>query len=125
MNILFILGLTFILIHEMDAIRCHEWQIFPGLSLLSDRSGMTIFILAHIPIIFWIFNEFDTLMNNEGSLRIGFDIFLIFHLVLHILFLKHAKNEFKDWISWTFIIGAAAFGAIDLSITEFISWFTQ
>ena len=109
----FLLGITMIFLHEMDAIRCREWRIFPGLSQLDDRMGMIIFIFAHIPLIYWILIEIKS--DNE-SFFYGFDIFLIIHLVLHLLFLKHKKNEFKDWISWTIIIGAAICGLVDLMI---------
>jgi uncharacterized membrane-anchored protein len=46
--------------------------------------------------------------------RKGFDIFMMVHLFLHLLFLQHKKNEFKDWISWSIIVGAGVCGLIDL-----------
>jgi hypothetical protein len=108
-NILFFLGISFILIHEMDAIRCHEWRIFPGLSFLNDRLGFIIFMFAHVPLFTWIL-----ISITNPSFRNGFNVFLVIHLGLHILFLKHPRNEFKDWLSWAMIIGAAACGVIDL-----------
>ncbi|MFD2569233.1 DUF6713 family protein [Spirosoma soli] len=36
-EIFFYLGLAFLTTHELDAVRCREWRIFPGLSLLNDR----------------------------------------------------------------------------------------
>lgn len=107
----FSLALSFILLHEMDAIRCREWKIFPGLSLLPDRIGMILFIFAHIPLFYWVLSA--TLSGND-TFRFGFNIFLIIHFFLHILFLKHSKNEFKDWISWSIISGAGFFALIDL-----------
>jgi uncharacterized membrane protein YhhN len=55
-----------------------------------------------------------TLGPHPDTFMKGFDIFLIVHLVLHLLFLRHKNNEFKDWISWSIIIGAALFGLLDL-----------
>ena len=107
----FLLGVTFILLHEMDAIRCKEWRIFPGLSLLDDEKGFVTFTFAHIPLVYWIF--FEMKVRNENFIYY-FDIFLIVHFFLHLLFLKHKKNEFKDWISWTIITGAALCGLLDL-----------
>ena len=46
--------------------------------------------------------------------RKGFDIFMMVHLFLHLLFLQHKKNEFKDWISWSIIVGEGVCGLIDL-----------
>ncbi len=106
----FFVGLAFITMHEMDAIRCKEWRIFPGLSLLNDYWGMVVFQLAHIPLFIWVFSAIY--QGHESFIR-NFDLFLVVHLILHILFLWHKKNEFKDWISWSIIIGAAVFGLLD------------
>lgn len=109
-----LLGVAFILMHEMDAIRCKEWRIFPGLSFLNDRVGLIAFVLLHIPLFYWVLFE---IQSNNDSFRRGFDYFLIGHFILHLLFLMHRKNEFKDWISWTIITGAALFGLLDLLTT--------
>ena len=105
------LGLVFIVIHEMDAIRCKEWRIIPGLSFLNDKVGLILFTFIHIPLLYWII--FETTSKNE-SFRLGFDYFLIVHFAVHLLFLMHKKNEFKDWISWSIITGAALFGFLDI-----------
>jgi hypothetical protein len=106
---LFNLALTFILMHEMDAIRCKEWRIFPILSMLEDQLGYILFLFFHIPLFYWVFSQLD-----NSSFRWGMDIFLMIHVGLHLLFLKHKRNEFKDWISWSIIIGAGIFGGLDL-----------
>lgn len=100
-------------IHEMDAVRCREWRIFPGLSLLSDKLGEMIFIFAHIPLFFVVFSQLTHNSNLAGFIR-GFDIFMIIHVGLHLLFLTHKNNLFKDFISWTIIIGAGFFGLLDI-----------
>lgn len=110
----YLLGLVFILMHEMDAIRCKEWRIFPGLASLNDKAGFIVFILLHIPLFYWILIETQI---NSAQFRMGFDYFLIVHFILHLLFLMHKKNEFKDWISWTIISGAGLFGLLDLIIS--------
>ncbi len=46
----FYIGLTFILIHEMDAVRLQEWKMFPILSGLNDQTGYLIFTSLHIPL---------------------------------------------------------------------------
>ncbi|MCY7358812.1 MAG: hypothetical protein LH609_15410 [Rudanella sp.] len=110
-NVLFFLGLSFIMIHELDAIRCKEWRIFPGLSLLDDRTGYILFVFVHIPLFYFILVK--TVSSSE-SFMTGFDVFLMLHVVAHVLLAKHSRNEFKDWISWVIIIGAGAFGLMDL-----------
>lgn len=107
----YLLGIAFILMHEMDAIRCKEWRIFPGLTRLKDKTGLIVFIFLHIPLFYWIMIE---TLRNSDKFRIGFDYFLIVHFILHLMFLLHKKNEFKDWISWVIISGAGLFGFLDL-----------
>lgn len=108
----FYLALAFILMHEMDAIRCREWRIFPGLSYLDDTWGLRVFLLAHIPLYYFLLFPLGQ-EHPEGLIK-GLDIFFIIHVGLHGLFLLHPKNEFKDGLSWGIIIGAGLFGALDL-----------
>lgn len=112
-HVFFYLGLSLLIMHEMDAIRCKEWRIFPGLSMLSDKVGHIIFIFAHVPLFYFVFWKLTHCQNIEAFIY-GFNIFMIVHLGLHILFLKHKNNEFKDWISWSIIMGAGLCGMIDL-----------
>jgi hypothetical protein len=114
-NALFLIGFTFLLIHEMDAIRCKEWRIFPGLSLLSDKTGQLVFVIAHIPLLIIVW--FQLTYNTENVAFIKWlDFFMIVHIALHLIFVKHKYNHFKDWISWTLILGAGLFGFADLLI---------
>lgn len=112
-NFFFYLGLALFAIHEMDAIRCKEWRIFPLLSMLKDdRIGYIIFVFAHIPIFFFIYWKLGSGQDITTFIH-NFDIFMIIHLFLHILFLKHKNNEFKDWVSWIIIVGTGLCGLID------------
>jgi len=115
-HLFFFLGLSLMVIHEMDAMRCKEWRIFPILSMLNDKTGQIVFLFAHIPLFFFVFWKLTYSADIEAFIK-GFNIFMIIHLVLHVLFLKHEKNEFKDWISWTIIVGAGLCGLIDLLVS--------
>ncbi|HEX8657808.1 MAG TPA: DUF6713 family protein [Hymenobacter sp.] len=108
----FYLGLALLLVHEMDAVRCREWRIFPGLSGLSERWGKPVFMLVHGPLYFVLL----VLANGPGCPGFihGFSIFCLVHAGLHLLFLRHPKNEFTDWLSWSIIAGAAVAGALEL-----------
>lgn len=114
-HFLFYIGLSFLTVHELDAMRCSEWRIFPALSLLSDKLGELIFILAHIPLFLFVFYNLTNGTNLDNFIK-GFDIFMIIHVGLHLLLLKHKNNEFKDWVSWSMIIGAGLFGLMDLIV---------
>ena len=112
--LLFYIGLSFLTVHELDAMRCREWRIFSGLSLLSKKLGQTIFVFAHIPLFFFVF--YQLAVQPIDNFVKAFDIFMIVHIGLHLLLLKHKNNEFKDWISWTIIIGVGLFGLADLLV---------
>lgn len=112
-SIIFLIGLSLILLHEMDAIRCKEWRIFPGLSMLNEKTGYILFLFVHLPLFYWIFWQL-TDNSDFNTFRIGFNVFLIAHFVIHLMLLKHKKNEFKDWISWTIIAGSGICGFLDL-----------
>jgi hypothetical protein len=113
-HLFFYVGLTFILMHEMDAIRCKEWRIFPGLSLLDDLWGFRIFMVAHIPLFFFLFMGLSQTENSR--LIFGLDVFFIIHVGLHLLFLLHKKNEFKDTLSWVVIVAAGVSGLLDIAL---------
>lgn len=114
--IFFPTALAFLLLHEMDAVRCKEWRIFPGLSALPDGPGFAVFMWAHVPLYGAL--VFFLQQPEPMAFMRGFDIFMIVHLGLHLLFLRHPRNEFKDALSWTFIVGAAVFGALHLVFSE-------
>jgi len=110
---IFYIGLSLFLVHEMDAIRCREWKMFPVLSSLNDKYGYIIFTLLHLPLfiaIFWLVTDPSTI---EIFTKV-FDVFMIAHFVLHLIFLKHKNNRFKDIFSWSVITGIAICGTADL-----------
>lgn len=109
----FFVAFSFILTHELDAVRQHEWRIFPGLSSLSDQRGYVVFTALHVPLFaLMLAGIFTGGINNQ--VVVGLDIFFIIHILLHVLATRHPKNEFHSPLSWTLILGAGGAGAIDL-----------
>ena len=80
----FWIGLCFIMVHELDAIRCKEWRIFPGLSSLGDGFGSKIFIIAHIPLFILLFFGLRSSVVHS-YLVVGLDFFFIIHVFLHLV----------------------------------------
>ena len=111
--LLFYTGLSLLTVHELDAIRCKEWRILPVFSSLNDRIGFMTFALLHVPLFLWVFTELNQ-NPIDDSFRVGFDIFMLVHVGLHLLLLRHKHNEFKDVLSWLLIVGAGLFGLLDL-----------
>lgn len=96
-SLFFYIGLSFLIIHEMDAIRCREWRLFPGLPLLNDKMRFMVFTIAHIPLFIWILYGLSK-TGNEAFIT-GLNYFFVIHFGLHLLFLMHKKNEFKGCFS--------------------------
>lgn len=105
-------GLSLILTHELDAVRCAEWRIFPGLALLDDSTGYVLFTALHVPLfmaLLW------ALFGGLGAgFAAGFSAFLVVHAGLHLLFLRHPQNRFTSPLSWALIGGAGVCGALYL-----------
>jgi hypothetical protein len=110
----FFTGLSFTLIHEMDAIKCQEWTIFPLLSNLNEKMGYFVFTAIHVPLYLLFFWGFYSKNGLNSNVIFGLDIFFIIHVFLHVLFLKHPRNQFKSAFSWIIILSAGIAGLMDI-----------
>jgi hypothetical protein len=113
-NFFFFVGLSFILVHEMDAIRCQEWTIFPFISRLNEKMGYFVFTAIHVPLYLLLLRMLFDKNGLNSNLILGLDIFFVAHVFLHVLFLRHPRNQFKSAFSWIIILGAGVAGALDL-----------
>jgi len=116
-SLFFFVALSLMLTHEMDAIKCREWRIFPLTSRLDDSRGYWVFTAVHVPLYLLLFWALFTPDGLNHALMRGLDLFFVVHLGLHLLFLKHPKNEFKSAFSWILIVGAALAGALDFAVS--------
>jgi hypothetical protein len=115
-SVFFFIAFSFLLTHEMDAIRCREWKVFPLLSRLTDdERGYTFFTAIHLPLyILLLWGLFPNSTTVNQHVVIGLDIFCIIHILLHMRFINHPNYQFNSIFSWTLILGAGIAGAIDL-----------
>ena|SRR5918998_955286 len=113
-HLFFLIGFCLLLTHEMDAIRCKEWRVFPLTSRMGEEEGYLTFTSLHIPLyVFLLWGLFGGDNVNRG-LIVGLDAFFVVHVLLHLLFINHPEYRFRSAFSWTLILGAGIFGAIDL-----------
>lgn len=115
----FVFNLTFGLLatHELDAVRCLEWQVLPITRLLPDNIGMTVFVLAHVPLFGWLSSvcwsgDYNTRLIARRILA-GF---CCVHVGLHWLFRNDPNYFFVGWLSNGLIGGAGLAGALFLLI---------
>jgi hypothetical protein len=113
-------GLAFGLLttHELDAMRCHEWRVLPLTRYFPDDIGMTIFVLAHVPLFAWLAHMcWAQQVDTRLFARRLFAGFCIVHIGLHWLFRNDPVYEFSGWLSNGLIIGAGVAGALFLLLT--------
>jgi len=110
----FLVGFCLLLTHEMDAIRCKEWAMFPVTEHMGEEAGYRAFTAAHVPLYALLLRG---LMGGGGMTRklfVGLDVFSLVHVALHLLRLNDPRNRFTSVFSWALILGAGLGGALDL-----------
>lgn len=110
----FLAGFCLLLTHELDAIRCKEWRIFPFASALSDEVGYRTFTAVHFPLFFLLLWGLSG--GASRGLMVALDSFAIIHLGLHLALRGRPEYGFRSAFSWSLIAGAALCGALDLTI---------
>ncbi|MEM7511890.1 MAG: DUF6713 family protein [Bacteroidota bacterium] len=114
-DVVFFTAVSFILLHEMDAVKYHEWNLLPILNKMDDEKGYWWFTVLHLPLYVGMFVGVKAVILNQGLLFAQLlDGFLIIHFFLHFFLRKHSKYRFHNPLSWTLIIGAAVFGLAHL-----------
>ncbi len=114
-DLIFYTGLSLLLTHELDAIKQHEWRIFPGLSNLKENLSYHLFVALHLPLyilILWLVCHPSEYVRFW--FQIGVDGFLIVHLGLHLFFKSHDKYEFNQQFSKIIINLMALTGLIHI-----------
>ncbi|HPV40220.1 MAG TPA: hypothetical protein PKX40_03510 [Spirochaetota bacterium] len=116
-NYLFILTVSLLILHEMDAIRRKEWKLFVVLKDMTEERGYLVFSILHLPLCFVILYF---IMNTGSAYYNIFTIvingFLIFHGVIHLLFRNKKANEFSGTYSYVIIFLMSVLGALQLAL---------
>jgi len=116
LTLLFWLGFSLLIAHEMDAMVRHEWRLLPGLSAISDDGvARDLFTLLHIPVfavLFWLASHPRAALQRRTQM--GVDLFLMAHAVVHFALSGHALYEFVPPVETITVYGGAAVGAVHL-----------
>lgn len=114
-NLIFYLGLGTLFTHELDSIANHEWRVLPLLRMLPDETGMSVFIIAHVPLFALLIALVASPNQHTQTIsRLVISVFLVIHGLLHVLFRNDASYEFSSTLSGMLIFGGAIFGLIYL-----------
>ena len=116
-DMLFYLGVAFLLTHELDAIQRHEWRIFPIIRKLKDEIAYYWFTILHVPLFVLLL---CLICHPSEKIRFWFqlsmDVFFIVHMVLHKLLNSDKNCEFVGAFSKAIIFSVGIVGMVHLSI---------
>ncbi len=107
-----LLLLALLMAHELDAVAQSEWRLLPGLSLLDDGPGRSVFIALHVPLLMaltWALFLSSVVVQRRA--RLGLGAFMAVHVGLHATLEVPGVSSFPEWLSRAFILGAGLVGA--------------
>jgi len=107
--VLFMAVVSFLFVHELDAIRQREWRFFFAPVAVRDETAYRIFTAVHAPlfVVILVFVE-------SSAFRVGVDAFAIVHGLAHFGLRNHPLIEFDSWFSGFWIVGGSLLGALHL-----------
>lgn len=113
LDLLFFVGLSLLLCHELDAVAQAEWRLLPVLRTFTDESAYPIFVWLHVPlfalVLWW---TGSTSLPVRRRAQLGVDAFLVIHAGLHTALRSHEDYTFHSTLSMDCIYGAAVIGAV-------------
>ncbi len=93
-----------IIMHEIDAAYWKEWKLFrslgdkkpfQALDESTDQTGLAIFLIAHLPLLFVLLYGLLLVARGDGLwYSLFFSSFLIVHFIAHWLANKKGRVEF-------------------------------
>lgn len=99
-------------LHEMDAVRCREWRIFPILEKVEERTAMLWFFWLHVPLFGLLIWGVASAYAGSNLFSLLFGGFCVLHGFLHWLYERHPRNEFRNALSRSIIWSCAAAGLL-------------
>lgn len=108
-QILFFVVVSFLFVHELDAIRQREWRFFFAPVTISDESAYRIFAALHAPLFVVIL-----VYVESSAFQIAIDAFAIVHGLLHLGLRNHPRIAFDSWFSRFWIFGGSLLGVLHL-----------
>ncbi|TFH43179.1 MAG: hypothetical protein E4G96_01765 [Chrysiogenales bacterium] len=116
---IYLLNVVFLILHEIDGAYWKEWRFFGTFGRsLSDRSGLSVYLYAHIPIFTVLLYGLVSLELLQGRIiSLFFSGFMICHFFLHLLFKMKGHEGFDSPVSKLIFSGTLALSIIQLAAT--------
>ena len=114
------LNIIFLLMHEFDACYLGEWGMFRFLKYFGENTQYQIFLWFHFPMCAFLLYYFGTVLSFSNIwLWFLVNAFGVVHLIIHLMALKWKSNVFTSFSSFTFIVGAALTGILNLILFSY------
>ena len=116
--LLFYLGFSMLLAHELDAMTQAEWRLLFILRSLPESLARDWFVMLHVPIVaalLWLLQHPITVIQQRS--RLALSTFLVIHASLHWRLRHHPLSTFDSPLSITLIYGAGLLGLISIMAT--------
>ncbi len=117
LRVLFYVGLSLLICHELDAVARHEWRLLPLFRSLEDDLAYTAFVLSHFPLfvgIFWATHHSRPALARWSQFIV--DLALVAHGIAHFALSGHVLYEFEPPIETITVYGAAIIGTLHASL---------
>nr|MBV6629654.1 hypothetical protein [Oceanococcus sp. HetDA_MAG_MS8] len=112
---IFLLGVSLLFTHELDAMTHSEWRVLPLTSWLSPEVGRVAFVVLHVPLFAFVLGWLTSHVPGKAiAAQFWISAFLVVHAGLHLAFSSHPHYTFDGILSNTLILGAAVCGAVYL-----------
>jgi hypothetical protein len=106
--------------HEFDACNRGEWKMLKFLRALKDETQYLLFLYIHVPLTLGAFYYLWSVLESRNFLLWNIvNIFMIFHLILHLLALRWKTNVFRNVHSFLFISVGAVTGILNLCLSGY------
>ncbi|MEO1622234.1 MAG: DUF6713 family protein [Cyanobacteria bacterium J06632_3] len=117
-TVIFCLGFSLLIAHEMDAIAQSEWQLLYIFRKLPERIAAPLFVAVHVPLFaFLLWLSIYPSSSIQQVSRLAIALFLIIHAILHKRLDRHPHYTFHSTLSKSLIYGGGLVGFLYCTVS--------
>lgn len=112
MPLLYLILLSLLIAHELDAVACREWRLLYVLRGMPEATARSAFIALHVPLFAGLVWTATSTAAAAPAARLGVALFAVVHAGLHYRLRRAPEYLFHSPLSIALIAGAAVCGAL-------------
>lgn len=117
-TVIFCLGFSLLIAHEMDAIAQSEWKLLYLFRRLPEQTAVPLFVAVHVPLfalLLWL--SIHPASYIQQTARLAIALFLIIHAILHKRLDHHPHYTFHSTLSKGLIYGGGLIGLLYCTVS--------